>query len=64
MGNAYQPGTCSVSNNVLTVTQSFTGLIPFRWVPGHSEQIGYVYVGASQYNEFVTWGTPTVIAVH
>ena len=64
MGNAYQPGTCSVSNNVLTVTQNFTGLIPFRWVPGHSEQIGYVYVGASQLDEFVTWGTPTVTAVH
>jgi hypothetical protein len=62
MGNAYQPGTCSVSNNVLTVTQNFTGIQPFRWVPGHSEQIGYVYVGASQLGEFVTWGTPTVTA--
>jgi hypothetical protein len=30
--------------------------------PGY--KIGYVYVGASQFNEFVTWGTPTVTAVH
>jgi hypothetical protein len=64
MGNAYQPGTCSVSNNVLTVTQNFTFPQPFRWLPGHSEQIGYVYVGASQLDEFVTWGTPTVTAAN
>jgi hypothetical protein len=64
MGNAYQPGTCSVSNNVLTVTQNFTFPQPFRWLPLHSEHIGYVYVGASQLDEFVTWGTPTVTAAH
>jgi hypothetical protein len=64
MGNAYQPGTCSVSNNVLTVTQNFTGNIPYKWVPGYSQQIGYVYVGASQESEYVTWGTPTVTAVN
>jgi hypothetical protein len=64
MGNAYQPGTCSVSNNVLTVTQNFTFPQPFRWLPGHSEQIGYVYVGASQLGEYVTWGTPTVTAAN
>jgi hypothetical protein len=65
MGNSYQPGTCSVSNNVLTVTQNFTGLVPFRWVPGHSEQIGYVYVGSSlDTGAYVTWGTPVVTAVH
>jgi hypothetical protein len=65
MGNSYQPGTCSVSNNVLTVTQNFTGLVPFRWVPGHGEQIGYVYVGSSlDTGAYVTWGTPVVTAVH
>jgi hypothetical protein len=69
MGNAYQPGTCSVSNNVLTVTQNFTFPQPFRWLPGHSEQIGYVYVGASLPPgevccAYVTWGTPTVTAAN
>jgi hypothetical protein len=65
MSRSYAPGTCSVSNNVLTVTQNFTGLVPFRWVPGHGEQIGYVYVGSSlDTGAYVTWGTPVVTAVH
>jgi hypothetical protein len=62
---SYQPGTCSVSNNVLTVTQNFTGLLPFHWAPVHGEQIGYVYVGSSvqPYGAQVTWDAPTLITV-
>jgi hypothetical protein len=60
-------GTCSVSNNVLTVTQNFTGIQPFRWVPGHSEGPSYYYaaVGSSvqPYGAQVTWDAPTIIAV-
>ena len=60
------PGTCSVSNNVLTVTQTLPPLY-FGWGPGFSKQIGYAYVGTSLPNglqccSYVTWGTPTVIA--
>ena len=33
--------------------------------PGFSKQIGYVQVGSDGLNETtVTWGTPTVTAVH
>jgi len=66
MGNATNPGTCSVSNNVLTVTQNFIGIQPFRWLPGHSEgpSYYYVWVGASQLNEHVTWGPPTITAAN
>ena len=68
MGNAYQPGTCSVSNNVLTVTQNFPATYT-SWVPTHFQQINYVYVGSSLPPgevccAYVTWGAPVVTAVH
>jgi hypothetical protein len=65
----YPPSTCSVSNNVLTVTQNFPpGFTFFNWGLGFSKQIGYAYVGSSLPPPavccaYVTWGTPTVIGV-
>jgi hypothetical protein len=64
MSRSYAPGTCSVSDNVLTVTQNFPATF-LSWTPGHSQQIGYVYVGSDQpTGAYVTWRTPTLIAVH
>jgi hypothetical protein len=68
MSRSYAPGTCSVSNNVLTVTQNFP--VGFTsWIPGHFQQINYVYVGSSLPPgevccAYVTWGAPVVTAVH
>jgi len=70
MINSYSAGypgsTCSVSGNVLTVTQNWLPSFSFvNWGPGFSKQIGYVQVGSDGLNETtVTWGTPTVTAVH
>lgn len=67
MSASYQPGTCSVSNNVLTVTQNFSALVSIlHWAPSPlGNVIGYVYVGSDQpLGAFVTFGTPTVTAVH
>jgi hypothetical protein len=65
MGRSYAPGTCSVTNNVLTVTQNFpAGFIP-SWGPGRVQGMNYVYVGSDQlFPQFVTWGTPILTAVH
>jgi hypothetical protein len=68
MSRSYAPGTCSVSNNVLTVTQNFPATF-LSWIPGHSQGINYVYVGSSLPPgevccAYVTWGTPVVTAVH
>ena len=70
MINSYSAGypgsTCSVSGNVLTVTQNWLPSFSFvNWGPGFSKQIGYVQVGSDGLNEtIVVWGTPTVTAVH
>jgi hypothetical protein len=66
----YPPSTCSVSNNVLTMTQNFPPSFTIQnWYPGFSKQIGYDYVGSSlppgeDCCAYVTWSTPTVTAVH
>jgi hypothetical protein len=62
----YPGSTCSVSNNVLTVTQNFPPSFTIQnWGLGFSKQIGYAYVGSSlDTGAYVTWGTPTVTAVH
>jgi hypothetical protein len=54
-------GTCSVSNNVLTVTQKFPFPFYLPWVVGHSQQVGYSDVG-SQGPAFVAFGAPIVTA--
>jgi hypothetical protein len=70
MINSYSAGypgsTCSVSGNVLTVTQNWLPSFSFvNWGVGCSKQIGYVQVGSDGLNETtVMWGTPTVTAVH
>lgn len=66
MSASYQPGTCGVSNNVLTVTQNFSPLVSFlHWGPSPlGNVIGYVYVGSDQpLGAFVTFGPPIVTAV-
>ena len=68
--NGYPGSTCSVSNNVLTATQVFPPSFTFfNWGVGFSKQIAYVDVGSVlpagvQCCAYVTWGTPTVTAVH
>ena len=68
--NGYPGSTCSVSNNVLTATQVFLPSFTFfNWGVGFSKQIAYVDVGSVlpagvQCCAYVTWGTPTVTAVH
>jgi hypothetical protein len=63
-------GTCSVSNNVLTVTQNFPSSWYWYWTPGRSSGgVTYASVGSSlppgvDCCAYVTWGTPTVTAVH
>jgi hypothetical protein len=66
----YPGSTCSVSNNVLTVTQNFPPSFTFfNWGVGYSKQINYVYVGSSLPTgvvccAYVTWYPPVVTAVH
>jgi hypothetical protein len=64
MSRSYAPGTCSVSNNVMTVTENFPPGFWFGWRPVRSQQIGYAYVGSSlDLGAWVTWGPPLLTAV-
>jgi hypothetical protein len=66
--NGYPGSMCTVSGNVLTLTQNFalTPLFFQNWVPGFSNKIGWVHVGlvAPSPQEQIQWGTPTVTAVN